>query len=158
MEDPARQKMTLKGYPLCQKVTPKGSDQAPICDDLGVRMCWPLTLPILHPQLIHIHTTSSIPLLEFAVWSGSVVQTMGTMPCLWQLLKGKTGPVLRRSLAPPLQNEMEEHSFGAKAELLHVISKTVEELGLEWSPPVESVCSWLDDWFLQSCHHQRAKG
>lgn len=55
----------------------------------------------------------------------------------------------------PLQNEMEEHS---KAELLHVISKTVEELGLEWSPPVKYVCSWLDDWFLQSCHHQRAKG
>lgn len=62
----------------------------------------------------------------------------------------------KESSTPPLQNEMEEHSYGAKAELLHVISKTVEELGLEWSPPVESVCSWLDDWFLQSCHHQRA--
>ncbi len=24
MEDPARQKITLKGYPVCQKVTPKG--------------------------------------------------------------------------------------------------------------------------------------
>ncbi len=39
MEDPARQKITLKGYPVCQKVTPKGPDQPSICDELGVRIC-----------------------------------------------------------------------------------------------------------------------
>ncbi len=39
MEDPARRKMMLKVYPVRQKVTPKGPDQASICDELGVRMC-----------------------------------------------------------------------------------------------------------------------
>ncbi len=29
----------LKGYPVSQKVTPKGPDQVSICDELGVRMC-----------------------------------------------------------------------------------------------------------------------
>ncbi len=32
--------MPLKGYPMCQKVMPKGPDQASIYDELGVRMCW----------------------------------------------------------------------------------------------------------------------
>ncbi len=34
----------LKGYPVCQKVTPKGPDEASICDELGVRMCWNIML------------------------------------------------------------------------------------------------------------------
>ncbi len=39
MEDPACQKNTLKGYPVHQKVMPKGPDQASICDELGLRTC-----------------------------------------------------------------------------------------------------------------------
>ncbi len=30
----------VKGYPLRQKVMPKGPDQASICDELGMRMCF----------------------------------------------------------------------------------------------------------------------
>ncbi len=37
---------------------------------------------------------------------------------------------------------------GMDAELLRVLSKAVEELGLEWSPPEEPSCSRLDEWFL----------
>ncbi len=34
------------------------------------------------------------------------------------------------------------------AELFRVLSKAVEELGLEWSPPEEPSRSRLDEWFL----------
>ncbi len=37
---------------------------------------------------------------------------------------------------------------GMDAELFRVLSKAVEELGLEWSPPEEPSCSRLDEWFL----------
>ncbi len=37
---------------------------------------------------------------------------------------------------------------GMDAELFHVLSKAVEELGLEWSPPEELSRSRLDEWFL----------
>ncbi|ROL55048.1 hypothetical protein DPX16_0152 [Anabarilius grahami] len=33
-------------------------------------------------------------------------------------------------------------------ELIRVLSKAVEELGLEWSAPEEPTCSCLDEWFL----------
>ncbi len=39
MEDPASQKIMLKGYPVRQKMIPSGPNQATICDELGVRMC-----------------------------------------------------------------------------------------------------------------------
>ncbi len=37
---------------------------------------------------------------------------------------------------------------GMDAELFRVLSKAVEELGLEWSPPEEPSHSRLDEWFL----------
>ncbi len=37
---------------------------------------------------------------------------------------------------------------GMDAELFRVLSKAVEELGLEWSPPEEPSRSRLDEWFL----------
>ncbi len=37
---------------------------------------------------------------------------------------------------------------GMDAKLFHVLSKAVEELGLEWSPPEEPSRSRLDEWFL----------
>ncbi len=37
---------------------------------------------------------------------------------------------------------------GMDAELFRVLSKAVEELGLEWSPPEEPSRSHLDEWFL----------
>ncbi len=38
------------------------------------------------------------------------------------------------------------------AELFRVLSKAVEELGLEWSPPEEPSRSRLDEWFLPGRH------
>ncbi len=35
-------------------------------------------------------------------------------------------------------------------ELLSVLSKAVDELGLEWAPPAEPVRSRLTEWYLQS--------
>ncbi len=35
-------------------------------------------------------------------------------------------------------------------ELLSVLSKAVDELGLEWAPPAEPARSRLDKWYLQS--------
>ncbi len=37
MEDTGHQKIMLNWYHVCQKVMPKGPDQASICDELGVR-------------------------------------------------------------------------------------------------------------------------
>ncbi len=37
---------------------------------------------------------------------------------------------------------------GMDAELFRILSKAVEELGLEWSPPEEPSHSRLDEWFL----------
>ncbi len=41
---------------------------------------------------------------------------------------------------------------GMDAELFRVLSKAVEELGLEWSPPEEPSRSRLDEWFLPGRH------
>ncbi len=41
---------------------------------------------------------------------------------------------------------------GMDAELFCVLSKAVEELGLEWSPPEEPSRSRLDEWFLPGRH------
>ncbi len=63
MEDPVRRKMMLKGYFENQNVTPRGPDQASICDELGVRVCVPQghqfktprsTWPSSHPIYIFI--------------------------------------------------------------------------------------------------------
>ncbi len=40
------------------------------------------------------------------------------------------------------------HSLGMDADLSRVLSNTLEELGLEWSPPEEPSRSRLDEWFL----------
>ncbi|KAL0147769.1 hypothetical protein M9458_056912, partial [Cirrhinus mrigala] len=37
---------------------------------------------------------------------------------------------------------------GMDAELFRVLTRAVDELGLEWSPPEEPPCSLLDEWFL----------
>ncbi len=38
------------------------------------------------------------------------------------------------------------------ADLFRILSKAVEELGLEWSPPKEPSRSHLDEWFLPGRH------
>ncbi len=40
-------------------------------------------------------------------------------------------------------------------ELLSVLSKAVDELGLEWAPPAERARSRLDEWYLQSDRGQK---
>ncbi|KAL0195699.1 hypothetical protein M9458_009271, partial [Cirrhinus mrigala] len=37
------------------------------------------------------------------------------------------------------------------AELFRVLTRAVDELGLEWSPPEEPSRSLLDEWFLPGC-------
>ncbi len=39
--------------------------------------------------------------------------------------------------------------------LLSVLSKAVDELGLEWAPPAEPARSRLDEWYLQSDHGRK---
>ncbi|KAI2647691.1 Gamma-glutamyl phosphate reductase [Labeo rohita] len=48
---------------------------------------------------------------------------------------------------------------GTDAELFRILSKDVEELDLEWSPPEKPTRGCLDEWFLPGRHqapHQRA--
>ncbi len=40
-------------------------------------------------------------------------------------------------------------------ELLSVLSKAVDELGLEWAPPAEPARRHLDEWYLQSDHGRK---
>ncbi|KAL0183549.1 hypothetical protein M9458_019245, partial [Cirrhinus mrigala] len=37
---------------------------------------------------------------------------------------------------------------GMEADLFYVMTKAMDELGLEWSPPEEPSCSCLDEWLL----------
>ncbi len=46
----------------------------------------------------------------------------------------------------------------ADDELIRMMTKAINELELEWSPPEEPSCSRLDEWFLPGRHqtlHQR---
>lgn len=40
-------------------------------------------------------------------------------------------------------------------ELLHILSKAVDEFGLEWASPALPAKSHLDEWFLQSDHSRK---
>ncbi len=56
-----------------------------------------------------------------------------------------------RSMTPPSlppSGESSEPKPGTDAELFRVLSRAVDELGLEWSPPEEHTRSRLDEWFL----------
>ncbi len=53
---------------------------------------------------------------------------------------------------PLLLSKPSDAKPGMDAELFHILSKEVEELGLEWSSPKEPTCSFLDEWFLLGCH------
>ncbi len=50
--------------------------------------------------------------------------------------------------APSQSAQLSASSPDMDADLFRVLSSTVEELGLEWSPPEEPSRSHLDDWFL----------
>ncbi len=50
--------------------------------------------------------------------------------------------------ALPRSGESSEPKPGTDANLFHVLSKAVDKLGLEWSPPEEPTRSRLDEWFL----------
>ncbi len=54
--------------------------------------------------------------------------------------------------APLPPSEPSDMKPGMDAELLCVLSKAVEVLGLEWSPPEEPSRSRLDEWFLPGRH------
>lgn len=66
---------------------------------------------------------------------------------------------LSRSINYPAPLPPTEHSEHAKpgmdTELIPIMSKAVEELGLVWSPPEEPICSRLDEWFLPGFHQAR---
>ncbi len=53
---------------------------------------------------------------------------------------------------PPPPSAPSAAKAGMDAELLRILSKAVEELGIEWSPPEEPSRSLLDEWFLPGRH------
>lgn len=50
--------------------------------------------------------------------------------------------------APSMSSEPNRSKLGMDAELIRVLSRAVDELGLDWSPPEEPARSRLDEWFL----------
>lgn len=61
--------------------------------------------------------------------------------------------------APPSQSSKSDARASTDAEVLHVLPRAVEELGLDWSSPEEPTRSRLDEWFLpghQQDPHQRS--
>lgn len=50
--------------------------------------------------------------------------------------------------APSMSSEPNRSKLGIDAELIRVLSRAVDELGLDWSPPEEPARSRLDEWFL----------
>ncbi len=76
-------------------------------------------------------STISVPLRLQATWSRSVLVTMNWMTAfLWQL----------------------QARFRVDEELIRVMTKAVNELGLEWSRPEEPSRSRLEEWFLLGRH------
>lgn len=54
--------------------------------------------------------------------------------------------------APLPSAEHSESKPGVGSELFRVLTKAVEELGVDWSSPEEYVRSCLDEWFLSRRH------
>ncbi len=62
-----------------------------------------------------------------------------------------SGSVIDPALLPPSSSCIARPRMDK--ELVHVMTKIVSELGLEWSPPEEPSRSRLDEWFFPG-HHQ----
>ncbi len=54
--------------------------------------------------------------------------------------------------ALPQSDKSSEPKPSSDAELFRVLSRAVDKLGQEWSPPEEPTRSRLDEWFLPGCH------
>ncbi len=97
--------------------------------------------------------TISVPLRLRATWSHSVwVTTNWITAFLWQLQtrKGLSGSVTDPALLP--SSASRNARLRADEEFIRVMTKAVNKLGLEWSPPEEPFRSRLDKWFLPGCH------
>ncbi len=97
--------------------------------------------------------TISVPLWLRATWSHSVWVTTNWMTAfLWQLQtrKGLSGSVTDPALLS--SSASRNARLRADEELIRVMTKAVNKLGLEWSPPEEPFRSRLDKWFLPGRH------
>ncbi|XP_016113692.1 mitogen-activated protein kinase kinase kinase kinase 4-like [Sinocyclocheilus grahami] len=97
---------------------------------------------------------TSIRLRLKAIWSHSVRASVNAMDDSVSLAASDAEELSGSSFDPaPLPSvEPSAASTGMDAELFHVLSKAVQELGLDWSPPEEPTRSHLDEWLLPGCH------
>lgn len=80
------------------------------------------------------HTEAALTEMDCAHCESMILALL----CLWIAFFNKGGPP---SSAPPF--------FTSEvSELIHILMKAVEELGLEWSAPEEPGSSRLDEWYL----------
>ncbi len=92
---------------------------------------------------------TSIHLWLRAIWSHSeeAITARWMTACHWRLRMRRSCRA-RQLLPQPCPLAFCASNPGMDADLFHVLSNAVDELGLEWSPPDETSRSRLDEWFL----------
>lgn len=115
----------------------------------------PFLVSAFHTE--HLGTSKPVPCRTMTIWrSGASKQAgcgllfpgkaqrriMMTRCLSWHL-------IWRNDSAHLLPKESESARPRQDSELIHVISKAVCKLDLDWSAPEEAACSHLDKWFLQ---------
>lgn len=105
--------------------------------------CVPLT-PRTNPPQWHVPSVVSIPEEEHD-------DTMSTAPS-----ESEDWSSSHMEDSDSHRSDAGEPSGHTDHELLHIISKVIEEFSLEWSAPAEPERSRLDEWFLQASHRHCA--
>ncbi|KAL1248787.1 hypothetical protein QQF64_022105, partial [Cirrhinus molitorella] len=82
---------------------------------------------------------TSVPRLMRATWSLSAAAMMRRLmtACHWLLPTRRRCRARRMTPPPPPSKDTSAAASGMDAELFRILSKAVEELDLEWSPPEE---------------------
>ncbi len=107
--------------------------------------CVPHSLPTVRFPSFSSPARTSIPLWLRAIWSYSeeAIMARWMTACHWRLRMRRSCRA-RQLLPQPCPLAFCASNPGMDADLFHVLSNAVEELGLEWSPPDET-------WMNGSC-------
>ncbi len=143
-QGPVRKKQRGRGFeqPVTSELT---SAQCPRASPLPQRE----HLPVLFTQ--HDPSAAANDMILFGVSDNELDDSLSLAASDTEELSGSvTDPVLLLSSASC------NARLRAAEELIHVMRKAVNELGLEWSPPEEPSRSRLDEWFLPGRHQARA--
>ncbi|KAL0192323.1 hypothetical protein M9458_010619, partial [Cirrhinus mrigala] len=92
------------------------------------------------------------PDLDMVSFGGSEDDMLDSMSLAASDTEEQSGSVNDPAPLPSADTSSPWTGTGMDAELFRVMTRAVDELGLEWSPPEEPSHSLLDEWFLSGRH------